>query len=193
MNAIDDIRNLRRQGMTFASIMKHTGVSRTAIQKALKDTDLEYKRSAPRLTQALRDQIVELRKEGLSSQDIAQRTIATKNQVRRVCKESGLSKRGPYGYVLTQQDVDQVATLRNEGKTYDQIEAITNLHRPNISECLRRAGFELKKQGRRTIPCETKAEAVRLVKQGMSSKVVGDKLGIHPLTVRKYYRLAEEA
>ena len=184
---MNEILELRRSGKSFASIKQQTGATRTDIIDAVANTDFRYGNTPP-LTNGEIDAIIELAEKGLTFDDIQATTGATTLQIERVLPSTGEKKRGPSGRVITDAEIETVAELRRAGKTYHDMMEQTGLHRVLITECLRRAGFELARQGRRTISPEVKAEAIRLVGQGMHYKDVASKLGIHYLTVKKYVK-----
>lgn len=190
----EKIREWYKNGVSKNAIASQLGLVRQVVYHHLEVTGL-YKNQGRgkglKLTKSKRDLIKALRIEGLSWEDILEQTGISRTQVYRTkvagdgtyC--SAKVKRQTYRTV-TPEIISQVAVLRQQNKTWEEIEKIVGVSRFALHQNGITAQHKRSRKGetRKKLSTKDKERIITLLAEGKSVTEVSNLLGIAQSTVR---------
>ena len=133
------ICELRRQGLAYEKIAEHVGISALTIAKICKDEGANKPKKIKPVNDRKRrrlissdenDRIIELRKQGLTCNEISDETGLSISYIQRYCKNQGINK--------PNIDEEQIRSLREQGFNYVEISEQTGIEYNRVGYICRR-------------------------------------------------------
>lgn len=188
----DKILELHNQGLGRNTIAEQLKVCRGTVYRCLEHHGLhtnEGKGSIVKLTAEMKQDIMALRDEGMTWEDILRETGISKTQVYRT-KVAGDGKYGGdkvkrNGYrTMTPEIKEEAIKLRSTGMTWEEIGKRFGISRQQFYW---HGMAELQQNAvRKTVTSESIEEAAKLRKQGLSWKAIGKQLGYSESSFKRY-------
>ena len=136
----------------------------------------------------LKDKIIKLREEGLKYDEIKEKLNCSKSTISYHCNNEGFGENylEYKDFKIKTNDVDQVVSLRKDGKGYDDIKIITELSIDKIKLICRKNHLTSPKGFHKSLAESMKKEMQEYYDDCGSSYKVADKFGFNRQTVCKY-------
>ena len=175
---------LYEQGDTIAAIMEAIGdISETKVRRILTREGLKpnilpvshYRK----YSLEVRQQCIELYEQGVSTGQISRQMNVPTHTITNWAHEEGLTQ-NPQFYARMR---DVALTMFSEGKSIDDIEAVTNVKKRTLNGWLINAKVKMPKQNH---PAEIKARAMEMLLQGVSTTEIAAEFTVNSSTVRRW-------
>ncbi|MEB3160967.1 MAG: helix-turn-helix domain-containing protein [Synechocystis sp.] len=184
----DRVLALHDQGHTIAAIMEAIGdISETKTRRILSSAGfkpnlrpVEHFRKYPL---EVKQKCVELYEQGISTGQISRQMDVPTYMITSWANEAGLTQ-NPQFYARMK---DVALTMFSEGKSIDEIAAVTNVKKRTLDGWLINAKVKTPKPNHSSA---VKARAIEMLLQGVSTSQIGTELGVEGSTVRRWAKKA---
>ena len=135
-DVISEMRRLRKAGMQIKDIADKLGYSEQSVSKYVKCVDVKIDRS--RISREQRDDIIRRKKEGQTVLQITKETGISHTTVSKITKSiqavNKFKEEDPMSKAVTQEKIDEVRAMREQGIPVSEIEKLTGVSHNSISK-----------------------------------------------------------